>query len=107
MKKADYPKQKAMTIREWWDEVGTENVMAITESVGTTFAYMRLLRYRAKRPGSDLALQIIAACEKLTPGFAPDLVLMIQPIKKNNNPNYTAVIQPSKAFLSAMSGAQK
>ena len=91
-----------MNIRQWWDEVGTENVKLVAADIGTSIEYMRLLRYGIKRAGPDRAFAIIDAAKRITPGFEPALELLIAPvIKKTPNPNFTPTIQPSKAFLEA------
>jgi len=94
--------RKKLTLREWWDEVGTENVTKVAEHAGTNIAYLRLLRYRIKRPGYDLAIRLIEAAKLLTPRFEPSLELLMQPVpKREPDPNYSPAIQPSAAFTKA------
>lgn len=92
----------AMTLREWWDEVGTSNVLKVIAELKTSLSYMRLLRYRNKRPSYDLAKNIIESASRITPGFTPDLELMMLPIERKAN--YTPSIQPSAAFIRANGG---
>lgn len=96
-------KLKNLSLRAWWDEVGTDNVKKLAAELDISISYMRLLRYRLKRSSPDRAFAIIEAAKRLTPGFVPDLEQLIAPLpNKTPNPNYTAVIQPSKAFLASL-----
>lgn len=96
------PQPTELTLRQWWDEVGTENVKLVADSLGSSMKYFKFLRYRAKRPGYNRALAIIQAANRFTPGFAPNLTLMMEPIpSRQPNPEHTLVLQPSKAFLKA------
>lgn len=92
------------SLRQWWDDVGTENVIRVTESIGSSLPHMRALRYRIKRPGKAMAAKIIAAAEVITPGFVPDFDVMREPIPpRKPNPNWSPKIQPSKDFLKSRS----
>lgn len=98
-KKAD-----ALTLHAWWHAVGTANVAAVVRDLGTSLPYMRAITYRRhKRPGYDFALRIVAAAEKITPGFAPDLGLMMMPLAAlpADRQRGGSLIPPSPAFLRA------
>jgi len=98
---------KAMTIRQWWDEVGTDNVLKVVDEVGSSFNYFRMYRFNLKRPRPDRAREIIAACHKHTPGFAPDFVAMLDPVKKTNPSEWNVKIQPSAAFRASQGEVQR
>jgi hypothetical protein len=95
-----------LSFREWWDEVGTENVITICKELGVGIEYLRFVRYRLKRPHYDLANKIIEAAKRNTPGFVPSLELMMEPIPPRiPNPQFPRRIQPSKAFLAHQEAA--
>lgn len=91
---------QGMTIREWWSEVGTENVKLVIADIGTTMKYMRLLSYRCKRPGYDFAVALAASAERLTPGFVPSIEVMMTPLPERETKPMTK-INPSAAYLKA------
>lgn len=98
--------QKKMSIREWWDHVGSDNAMKVAQELGTSYEYLRLLRYRMKRPSPDKARDIVNACNKITPGFAPDFEVMLEPTKPKPK-TFTRKIQPSAAFIKSMGAANE
>lgn len=67
---------KVISLRDWWDDVGTDNVLKVADSIGTTMAYLRRLRYGA-RPSYYFAQDLIAAAQKLTMR-APTLEALLQ-----------------------------
>ena len=67
-----------LTLREYWDHVGTANMMKVIDEVGSSFGHFRSLKYGIKRPGAIMAISIIEAAKKITPGWAPDLEAMVR-----------------------------
>lgn len=91
-----------LTFRQWWDVVGTAEATKVFQDVHTSISYMRLLRYRLKRPAITLSERIIEAANRITPGFAPDLWLMLEPLPKvDPTRKFERSIQPSAEFLAA------
>ena len=97
--------KQPLNLREYWDTVGTENVRSIISCIGSSMAYARLLRYGLKKPGSKFCLQFIETARDVTPGWEPDLELMLR-----GAPRATAgrvrTIPPSAKFLAAQAGSQ-
>lgn len=71
---------EALSVREWWHHVGTDNLLKVVKEMGTSLAYMRQIAYRCKLPSYRFAKAMIAAAQRHTPGFAPDLERMLEPI---------------------------
>lgn len=95
-------KHTNLTLREWWDHVGTENIERVVEDLGTSMNYMRRLRYSQNmRPSGRLALRIIDAARRITPGFEPSLLLMLEPPVRPEPANRPKgkKIPPSGRFL--------
>jgi hypothetical protein len=97
-----------LNLRQYWDEVGTENIEKIIADMQkdagckTSMAYFRLLRYGFKKAGPKTATRIIELANKHTPGFAPDFELLIRGVPRaegGNGPKRR--IQPSARFLAA------
>lgn len=99
--------KKRLTFKEWWDHVGTENVQTVCEKLGTSMAYMRQLKCRAKRPGYDRATAIIQLAKEITPGFAPDVDLLMQPLPARDQKPKKQAKQPSPEFLRAQARRAK
>lgn len=96
---------KPMNLREYWDTVGTENVKKIVFGIGSSMAYARLIKYGLKKPGPDFSLRFIDAARDVTPGFAPDLELLLRGVPRNANPR-GKTIPPSPEFLAAQAARQ-
>lgn len=96
---------KRLTLRQWWNHVGTANVKLVEADIGTSLAYLRLISYRLKRPSYDFAKKLIEAATRLTPGFAPDLELMMEPLPVRV-PGRPPVIPPSPEFQRSQRKAQ-
>lgn len=93
-------KQK-LTLKEWWDHVGTENVKALCAKLNTSMAYMRQLKYRTKRPGYDRAVEIVTLAKDITPGFEPDIDLLMLPLPVRDQKSRRQMKPPSPEFLRA------
>lgn len=92
---------RPMNFRQWWDKVGTASVQVIADELGTTISYLRQLRYGSKKPSGQYAERIISLAEKHTPGFVPDLRLMIKGVPRANAGS-DRTIAPSPEFVAAM-----
>lgn len=91
-------KKPALNLREYWDEVGTENVLKIVADLGTSVAYFRMLRYGIKKPGRERALQIMESARNHTPTCVPDLELLLAGVPRAGK-NPATTIEPSPRFL--------
>lgn len=89
-----------MNLREYWDAVGTENIRKIVHALGSSMAYARLLRYGSKVAGRKFALDFIAHARRITPGWEPDLELMLRGTPKPSS-GRGKIIQPSAEFLAS------
>lgn len=92
--------KEPMNLRQYWDTVGTVNVRDIVARMGSSMPYARLLKYGIKRPGTRFSLAFIEAAREVTPGFAPDLELMLRGVPRAaTRPG--RLIAPSDEFLAA------
>ena len=89
-----------MDFRAYWNEVGTENVSSIIQSIGSSMSYARLIKYGLKKPGQGFALAFIDAARKITPGWEPNLELMLRGVPRANKAS-GRTIQPSPEFLAS------
>lgn len=96
-----------LTFKNWWDHVGTENVQAVCSKLKTSMAYMRQLRYRTKRPSYDRATAIIGLAKEITPGFVPDMDLLMEPLPARESRPRKQVKPPSPEFLRAQARRAK
>lgn len=96
---------KPMNLREYWDCVGTENVKKIILGIGSSMAYARLIKYGLKRPGTSFSLSFIDAARQITPGFEPDLELMLRGVPRSGV-SRGKTIPPSPEFLAAQATRQ-
>lgn len=96
MKKTEPAK---LNLREYWNEVGTENVRKIIDRLESSMAYARLLKYGLKKPGHGFALRFIDAARELTPGWEPNLELMLRGVPKANNGLGGRITPPSPKFV--------
>ena len=90
---------KKLNLREYWDAIGTSNMMKIIEEVGSSHGYFRGLKYGPKRPSATMALRIIEAAHKHTPGWAPDLELMVRGVPAPGTKRAGRITPPSEEFL--------
>lgn len=95
--------KRALTVSEWWNHVGTANVMLTIKEAGTTYYYVRALKYRAKSCGQKTAEALHAAAQKITPGWAPSIELMTAPLPNREPKERWACIKPSPEFLRSQS----
>lgn len=110
-KKRQTPEAPAtkLNLRQYWDEVGTENIEKIIDGLRkddpeckASMAYFRLLRYGIKKPSTAYALRIIDLARQITPGFEPDLELLVRGVPRSKSGKGGAHrIQPSERFLAA------
>ena len=100
-------KRATMNLRAWWDAVGTANVQLVIDDVGSSMAYFRLLKYGLKKPGATMSMKIIDAARRITPGFEPDLELLLRGAPKNPSPTTGRLLPPSPEFVRAQKRAQK
>lgn len=110
MSKSKPEKEKIKSFTQWWDDVGTKNVELVADAMGSTFGYMRKLRYSktGTRPSYDFAKRLIEAASSITPGFAPDLIAMLEG-ERNTEKRHTPgrCIEPSPAFTKAQKKAAR
>ena len=93
---------RKMNLRQYWDCVGTENIRLVTERTGSSMAYMRLLKYGIKKPGAGISLKLIEAARELTPGFEPDMELLLRGSPRADNSTARGrTIPPSAEFLAS------
>ena len=97
--------KKALNLREYWDCVGTENVRQIIFNIDSSMAYARLIKYGMKKPGNGFALAFIDAARAITPGFEPDLELMLRGVPRSGLAG-GKTIPPSPEFLAAQVARQ-
>jgi hypothetical protein len=96
--------KRRMNFKQWWDTVGTVNVMRVAARLNTSVAYLKHLRYGTKVPSDDYAERIIAAAQAVTPGFAPDPVLLRNGVKRVGRVNR---IEPAPEVVAAQKAARK
>lgn len=93
--------KQRMNLREWWDVVGTDNVMKIIERIGSNRQVFRQYRYGTKRPGVDRCQAIVELANEITPGFVPDLELLKAGVPMSYRTPGGRTIPPSRAFVMA------
>ena len=93
-------KKKPLNLREYWDTVGTENVKKIIFALDSSMPYARLLKYGIKKPGHVYALRFIDVAREVTPGFEPDLELLLRGVPRAGSSS-GKLIPPSPEFLKA------
>lgn len=74
--------KRPMNFRQWWDEVGTTNVEKVAANIGSSMAYFRRMKYGDRKPSIEYAEKIISAAKRVTPGFEPDLRLLLKGVPK-------------------------
>jgi hypothetical protein len=95
--------KRKMDLRDYWDEVGTDVMLKIIKSCGSTLQHFRAMRYGLKKPSEDRANEIIAAARKFSPGWEPDFEKLMAGVQREEHavPKRTLKIMPSKTFLSS------
>ena len=92
-------KQKEpMNLRQWWDFVGDENAQRVIRKLGTSLRYFRHLKYGNKKPSLEYAQRIVSAAQSITPGFEPDIDLLVAGVPKADRVPGT----PAPEFEAAM-----
>lgn len=97
-------KTPPLTMHAYWHVVGTQNVEHVAWRSGTTMPYIRHLAFRRKRPSYDLARKIIESAQAVTPGFAPDLNVLMLPLDEGDHPIGSpggGMIRPSRRYTRA------
>lgn len=92
---------ECLSLREWWRHVGTENFSKVVAEVGTSELYLRHIAYRYRLPSYRLVKALIAAAHRHTPGFAPNLERMLEPLTPRRGPRGVRgpSIRPSAQFV--------
>lgn len=89
-----------LTVREWWHHVGTDNVLLVVAELKTSLPYLRAIAYRYKVPSYKYAKALVAAAQRLTPGFVPDLERVLEPLPPKGGPrSRTFRNEPSAQYL--------
>lgn len=92
--------RKPLNFREYWDAVGTENVMKIIDELGSSLKYFRMIRYGIKRPGGPQALKIVELARKHTAPFEPDLALLLAGVPRAGH-NPVRQLAPGTEYIRA------
>jgi hypothetical protein len=95
-------KKEPVNFRQWWDQVGTDNVQKVVLHTGSSFDYFKLLRYGIKKPGRDLALRIIEAARRVEPSCLPDLELLLRGVPRAGTGSAAKKIAPAPSVRRAM-----
>jgi hypothetical protein len=98
-KRANTPAQR-MTLKQYWDHVGTQNIVKVIERVGSSLPYFRAMRYGQKPASVGYALRVIEAARKVTPGWEPDLDKLTEPVKVKSKPAPRSIL-PSREFAAS------
>jgi hypothetical protein len=94
-----------MNFAEYWEFVGTTNILKLIENIDTSYGYFRLLKCGARKPSGEMALRIIEGALEVTPPYAPDLELLIRGMPVNANRVRRG--EPSKEYIRAVSRMKK
>jgi plasmid maintenance system antidote protein VapI len=92
-----------LNFREFWDVVGTDNMLRIAKSIGSSQKMFQNLRYGMKYMSPKRADLIVKVALKLT-GMAPDHQLLIDGVPKANR--FNLKIMPSAEFLASRKAAK-
>ena len=93
-------KIKRLNFKDWWDHVGTVNVLAVLAHAKVKLPYARQMRYGAKVPGEFTARRLILAAITITPGWVPDYSLMRSGVEASGK--HGGAIPPSAEFLRSL-----
>ena len=66
------------SLSDYWHVVGTDNVASVLKAAKVELKYARQIKTGLKRPGGKTALALLDAARKVTPGYEPNLELMIR-----------------------------
>lgn len=91
-----------LNFRDWWNEIGTKKLTEVLEAADCRLAYARQFRLGLKSPGKETALAILDAARQITPGWEPDLELMLRGVPRSGKGS--ALLKPSPAFLKSAAG---
>lgn len=96
-----YKDAEFLSLREWWCHVGSENFHKVVVEVGTSELYLRHIAYRYRLPSYRFVKALIAAAQVHTPGFAPNLERMLEPLTPRGGPRGVRGprIRPSAQFV--------
>jgi len=86
-----------LNFRDYWDVIGTDEMMKVLARAGCKLQYARQFRIGVKIPGRVTAMSILDAARQETPGWEPDLELMLRGVDRAIIPG--SKIRPSKEFL--------
>lgn len=86
-----------LTFAAYWHAIGSDNAALVATAAGVKAKYAQQIKLALKTPGKDTALALIDAARKLTPGWEPDLELMLR--QERREPTRRRKIEPSAAFL--------
>ena len=93
-------KHKPLNLREYWDAVGTDNIVKIVDELGSSLKYFRMLRYGIKKPSGAQALRIIELARKHTAPYEPDLELLLTGVPRAGT-NPIKRLPPATEFVRA------
>lgn len=93
-------KRKPLNLREYWDAVGTANMLLIIEELGSSLKYFRMMRYGIKRPSGSQALRIVELARKHTAPYEPDLELLLSGVPRAGT-NPVKPLPPAPEFVRA------
>ncbi|WP_294637401.1 hypothetical protein [uncultured Aquabacterium sp.] len=87
-------------LRAWMHHVGTENVKNMAQEAKTSYRHIQNIAYSNAPIGYRLAKRIVEAAAKVTPGWAPDLVYLMERLG-DVPPSRTGkgALQPSPEFI--------
>ena len=83
----------------YWHCIGTDRMLEVLDAAGVELKYARQIKTGLKTPGRSTALLLLDAARKLTPGYVPDLELMLRGVPRDKAK--PRKIAPSAAFLAA------
>lgn len=94
-----------VSLYDWWQQVGTDNVEKVARVMKTSIGYLRALNYRLKRPSYPFAERLCATAQKVTPGFTPSIDELMRPLpakrKATGRSRGGPRIAPSAEFLAS------
>lgn len=103
---------RRLTLREWCALVGTLNVGKVATRADVSMVYMKQLACRYKLPSYKLAKNLVQLSRELTPGFSPDLELMLEPLPPRSElsrwwqPEPSAIYEAHQRYLLMLNEAK-
>jgi hypothetical protein len=73
----------ALNFKDYWDAIGSDEMAKVLSKAGIKLQYARQFRIGVKVPGRLSALALIDAARKVTPGWEPDLELMLRGVDRS------------------------